>query len=170
MGGLMILVSMTMSILLWMDLSNGFIWACLFVTLGFGAIGFMDDYDKVREAVGEGRVGARPAARSSSPSPAARCGTSGTRTGHTLYLPFLKDAGLYLGLGYIVFAAFTIVGLRQCGEPDRRARRAGDDAGDHRRAGVQASSSISPATSGSPTISASTTCRARASSRCSSAR
>jgi len=38
MGGLMILTSMAMSILLWMDLSNPFVWACLFVTLGFGEI------------------------------------------------------------------------------------------------------------------------------------
>src|ERR1700741_2557645 len=41
MGGLMILTSVTLSLLLWMDLSNMFVWACLFVTLGFGAIGFL---------------------------------------------------------------------------------------------------------------------------------
>ena len=39
MGGLMILTSLTLSILLWMDLTNPFVWAVLFVTLGFGAIG-----------------------------------------------------------------------------------------------------------------------------------
>ncbi|OYW23261.1 MAG: phospho-N-acetylmuramoyl-pentapeptide-transferase, partial [Sphingomonas sp. 12-62-6] len=44
MGGLMILTSMAISILLWMDLTNPFVWACLFVTLGFGVIGFLDDY------------------------------------------------------------------------------------------------------------------------------
>ncbi len=50
MGGLMILTSLALSILIWMDLRNPFVWACLFVTLGFGAIGFLDDYDKVRKA------------------------------------------------------------------------------------------------------------------------
>src|SRR5213595_2982434 len=50
MGGLMILTSMGLSILIWMDMRNPFVWACLCVTLGFGAIGFMDDYDKVRKA------------------------------------------------------------------------------------------------------------------------
>ena len=47
MGGLMILVSLSISLLLWMDLSNRLVWAALFVTLGFGLIGFLDDYDKV---------------------------------------------------------------------------------------------------------------------------
>ena len=41
MGGLLILISVTISVLLWMDLSNPYVWACLMVTLGFGAVGFM---------------------------------------------------------------------------------------------------------------------------------
>ena len=40
---------MSISILLWMDLTNPFVWACLLVTVGFGAIGFLDDYDKVKK-------------------------------------------------------------------------------------------------------------------------
>jgi phospho-N-acetylmuramoyl-pentapeptide-transferase len=44
MGGLMILTSLSISMLLWMRLDSVFTWACLFVTLGFGAIGFADDY------------------------------------------------------------------------------------------------------------------------------
>lgn len=47
MGGLLILFAMTISTLLWADLRNGYVWAVLFVTLGYGALGFVDDYLKV---------------------------------------------------------------------------------------------------------------------------
>ena len=47
MGGLLILISVAISVLLWMDLTNVYVWACLLVTGGFGLIGFLDDYDKV---------------------------------------------------------------------------------------------------------------------------
>lgn len=47
MGGALILFAITTSTLLWADLSNRFIWIVLFVTLGYGAIGWIDDYRKV---------------------------------------------------------------------------------------------------------------------------
>ena len=47
MGGALILFGITVSTLLWADLSNRFIWVVLFVTLGYGAIGWIDDYRKV---------------------------------------------------------------------------------------------------------------------------
>ena len=47
MGGVLILISIGLSTLLWMDLSNRFVWVVLFVTLGFGWIGWVDDYRKV---------------------------------------------------------------------------------------------------------------------------
>ncbi len=47
MGGVLILLAITASTLLWMDLSNRFVWIVLLVTLGFGAIGWVDDYRKV---------------------------------------------------------------------------------------------------------------------------
>ncbi len=47
MGGVLILVSLTISTILWADLRNGFVWAVLLLTLGYGAIGFADDYLKL---------------------------------------------------------------------------------------------------------------------------
>jgi phospho-N-acetylmuramoyl-pentapeptide-transferase len=47
MGGVLILLSIAVSTLLWFDLSNRFVWIVLFVTLGFGAIGWVDDWRKV---------------------------------------------------------------------------------------------------------------------------
>ncbi len=47
MGGLIILIPLTVSSLLWADLDNAYVWAVLVVTLGFGAIGFVDDFAKV---------------------------------------------------------------------------------------------------------------------------
>jgi phospho-N-acetylmuramoyl-pentapeptide-transferase len=47
MGGILILMSIAISTLLWSDLSNRFVWAVLWVTLGFGIIGWVDDYRKV---------------------------------------------------------------------------------------------------------------------------
>ena len=47
MGGVLILIGIAISTLLWADLSNRFIWAVLWVTLGFGIVGWVDDYRKV---------------------------------------------------------------------------------------------------------------------------
>ena len=66
MGGLLILISVAISVLLWMDLTNPYVWACLLVTGGFGLIGFLDDYDKVQEGAPRRPVGQDAAARSNS--------------------------------------------------------------------------------------------------------
>ncbi|MEF9943039.1 MAG: phospho-N-acetylmuramoyl-pentapeptide-transferase, partial [Burkholderiaceae bacterium] len=47
MGGALILIAIGLSTLLWMDLSNRFVWVVLIVTLGFGWVGWVDDYRKV---------------------------------------------------------------------------------------------------------------------------
>jgi phospho-N-acetylmuramoyl-pentapeptide-transferase len=47
MGGVLILLSLSISTLLWADLRNGFVWAVLLLTLGYGAIGFVDDFLKL---------------------------------------------------------------------------------------------------------------------------
>jgi len=108
MGGLMILTSVSLSLLIWMDLSNLYVWACLFVTLGFGAIGFMDDYDKVTKASHKGVSG-----RVRLLGEFAIAGVASwmivSQSGTLLYVPFLNYPPLDLGYFYILFAAFTIV-------------------------------------------------------------
>jgi phospho-N-acetylmuramoyl-pentapeptide-transferase len=47
MGGVLVLLAICLSTLLWVDLSNRFVWIVLLVTLGFGAIGWVDDWRKV---------------------------------------------------------------------------------------------------------------------------
>ena len=47
MGGVLILISLTVATLLWADLSNGFVWVVLLITLSFGGVGFADDYLKL---------------------------------------------------------------------------------------------------------------------------
>ena len=110
MGGLMILIALTVSTLMWMDIANGFVWACLFVTLGFGAIGFVDDYDKVTKRSHKG-VSGRTRLLIEFFIAGLACTWIASRTGTTLYLPFLKDAGLELGVFYILFAAFIVTGF-----------------------------------------------------------
>src|SRR5690606_34896596 len=57
MGGLMILISLLLSMLIWMDLKSPFVWAALAVTAGFGVIGFIDDFDKVSKGNHKGLSG-----------------------------------------------------------------------------------------------------------------
>lgn len=57
MGGLMILASATFATLLWSDLSNPYVWIVLAVTLSYGAIGFYDDYLKVKRQKSSGAAG-----------------------------------------------------------------------------------------------------------------
>ncbi len=57
MGGLMFLISACVTTLLWADLSNGYVWVVLWVTLGYGAIGFGDDFLKLTKRNNKGRPG-----------------------------------------------------------------------------------------------------------------
>lgn len=57
MGGLLILISLFVSTLLWADLSNQYVWVVLFVTGGFGLVGFCDDYKKVKRQSSTGVAG-----------------------------------------------------------------------------------------------------------------
>ncbi|HEX8838844.1 MAG TPA: phospho-N-acetylmuramoyl-pentapeptide-transferase [Sphingomicrobium sp.] len=108
MGGLLILISVAISVLLWMDLTNPYVWACLLVTGGFGLIGWLDDYDKVRKAHHAGLSGKT---RLTLEFLIAGIATwLMVRTGGTaLHLPFVKETVADLGWFYILFGAFVIV-------------------------------------------------------------
>ncbi len=110
MGGLMILVALTVSLLLWMDLTSPLVWACLAVTLGFGAIGFVDDYDKVSKNSHAGLSGkVRLLLEFAVAGVASYLIVSQVST--NLYVPFFSDVEIPLGPFYYVFAAFIIVGF-----------------------------------------------------------
>ena len=108
MGGLLILISVSISVLLWMNLANPYVWACLLVTAGFGLIGWLDDYDKVKKAHHAGLSGKM---RLTLEFLIAGFATwLIVRTGGTeLHLPFVKETVANLGWFYIVFGAFVIV-------------------------------------------------------------
>jgi phospho-N-acetylmuramoyl-pentapeptide-transferase len=108
MGGLLILISLAVSTLLWMDLGNPYVWACLLVTGGFGVIGFLDDYDKVSKAHHAGISGRMRLALEFIIAGFATWLI--VRTGHSfLYLPFIQGPVMDLGWAYIAFGAFVIV-------------------------------------------------------------
>ncbi|MCP3731172.1 phospho-N-acetylmuramoyl-pentapeptide-transferase [Sphingomonas sp. MG17] len=108
MGGLMILTSLALSVFLWMDLSNPYVWACMFVTLGFGLIGFLDDYDKVRKASTAG-VSGRTRLLGEFVIAGVAAWVITQQNGTVLYVPFFSQFSVDLGPAYIAFAAFTIV-------------------------------------------------------------
>jgi phospho-N-acetylmuramoyl-pentapeptide-transferase len=114
MGGLVILSAIVVATLLWADLTNLYVWAVLFVTLGFGAIGFYDDLLKVtKNAAGNGFSGrVRLLLEAAIAGVAAyiimRIGDPGISS--ALALPFIKDYVVQLGLVFIPFAALVIVG------------------------------------------------------------
>ena len=107
MGGLMILASLSVAMLLWTDLTNRYVWACIVVTLGFGLIGFLDDYDKVTKRHHAGIPGrVRLAGEFAVAGLAAWLAVGETN----LYVPFFSDLYIPLGPFYYLFAAFVIVG------------------------------------------------------------
>jgi len=113
MGGLLILISVVLSTLLWVDLGNGYIWIVLFVLVGYGLIGFGDDYLKLTKRnpkglsgrlklYGQIAIGATAALwiMAITPEPVA--------TG--LSVPFVKDYLVQLGWFFVPVAAFVLVG------------------------------------------------------------
>ncbi|MGB1199038.1 MAG: phospho-N-acetylmuramoyl-pentapeptide-transferase [Thalassotalea sp.] len=113
MGGLLILAAIIISVVLWADLTNRYVWAVLFVVSSFGVIGFVDDYRKVIRKDSNGLIarwkyfwqtviGLAVAffLYSSAQSPNETA----------LIVPFVKDVMPQLGVLYILLAYFVIVG------------------------------------------------------------
>ena len=111
MGGLLIVFSAVVSTLLWSDLTNYFVWIMLFVIIGYGLVGFVDDYlMQVKK-------------RSKGLSARNKLGLQialALITGLLVYaspdfstqvtIPFFKNISPDFGWGYIIFSAFVIVG------------------------------------------------------------
>ncbi len=113
MGGFLILLALTVATLLWADLANPYVWIVLLVTVGFGLIGFFDDYRKLtrnshRGLSGRTKLGLEIALGAAAcvalayvnPAPLA----------NTLAVPFFKTVLLELGWAYIPFGVLVIVG------------------------------------------------------------
>ncbi len=113
MGGLMILAGAVSSTLLWANLSNVYVWAVLFVTVSFGAIGFYDDYLKVKKMSHKGFAGWQRLAIEALVSLIAAYIMSMVAepaTAHSLMIPFVKGTGIQLWYFFYIFAGFIIVG------------------------------------------------------------
>ncbi len=113
MGGLLILVSIVITVLLWANLANYYVWLLLFVLVGFGYIGFIDDYRKIVEKNSRGLpsrwkyfwqsvIGLLVAL--------ALYYLAKTPAETQLLIPFTKHLFLTLGIGFIFLAYFVIVG------------------------------------------------------------
>lgn len=110
MGGFMILLAVSLATLLWADLSNDYIWAAMVVTLGFGLIGFADDYIKVTQGTSEGISGKAKLLFQVIIAIGAVHWIGDVSGSPTLALPFFKDVLIDLGWFYLVFGAFVIIG------------------------------------------------------------
>ena len=110
MGGLLVLLALVVSVLLWSELDNRFVWILLGLTCGYGLLGFVDDYKKVREGSSAG-VSARVKLFWQT--------LLGLAVGFAIYtdpnfdaelaVPFFKDFTPNLGIFYVPLAAFIIV-------------------------------------------------------------
>lgn len=113
MGGLMILAGALVSILLWANLTNGYVWVVLMVTVAFGAIGFYDDYLKVTRMSHKGFGGKQRLVLEAIIAGVAcwmisNMGQPPFAT--SLLFPFVKGLALDLGWFFIAFGAFVVVG------------------------------------------------------------
>lgn len=111
MGGGLILMSIALATVLWSDLTNFNVWIALLLTLLFGTIGFVDDYRKVIQKNPKGLPGKQKLFWQTLIALVAAYFIYTLRdTPPVLKFPFFKDLALDLGVFFIPFAAFVIVG------------------------------------------------------------
>jgi phospho-N-acetylmuramoyl-pentapeptide-transferase len=113
MGGLMILSGMLVSTLLWANPSNPYVWVVLWVTLGFGLVGFYDDYLKVTKQThnafpGLARIGIEALIAAVACALFVQLGRGSFST--SLVLPFFKELVINFGWFYVLFAIFIVIG------------------------------------------------------------
>lgn len=113
MGGLMILAGITVATLFWANLKNPYVWIVLGVTIGFGAIGFYDDYLKVTKRTtagfgGKFRLFLEVAIAAIAAWIIMSIGKPGMSD--ALTIPFFKNVVLPLGFLFVVLGAFVITG------------------------------------------------------------
>jgi len=113
MGGLMILSGIFVSTLLWADLRNLYVWAVLFVMLGFGAIGFYDDFLKVTRSSTRGFSGkVRLLLEFVIAGVAVGCfmWIGDKPLSSSLAVPFFKDVLIYFGVFFLAVGILVVVG------------------------------------------------------------
>ncbi len=113
MGGALILVAIGFTTLLWGDLTNRYVWIVLLVTVGFGLIGWIDDYRKVVRKNSKGLPARWKLLWQSIFGLAAAVflyASAQVPQATQLVIPFFKNIIIYLGPLYIVLAYFVIVG------------------------------------------------------------
>ena len=113
MGGFLILVGLVPAVLLWADLSNQYVWVVLLVTLGFGAVGFADDYLKVSKISPQGVPGRVKLFFEFIIALGAmwwlvRIGDPAMST--AIAIPFFKSVLVQVGAFFFVFGCLVIVG------------------------------------------------------------
>ncbi len=113
MGGLMILISVTLSTLLWSDLKNQYMWIVLFVMLSFGLIGFFDDYLKLTKRNSKGLSSRKKMIGQAVFSLAAAIMIQMAATpalGSHIAVPFFKNVLIDAGILYIPFVMIVMIG------------------------------------------------------------
>ncbi|HEX6103503.1 MAG TPA: phospho-N-acetylmuramoyl-pentapeptide-transferase [Alphaproteobacteria bacterium] len=113
MGGVLILLALAISTLLWADLGNRYVWIVLWVTIGYGAIGFGDDFLKLTKRNSKGLPGRMKLALQVGIGLIAAMSimvVAPEELATELAVPFLKDVLIHLGILFVPFAALVMVG------------------------------------------------------------
>ncbi|MBA4422184.1 MAG: phospho-N-acetylmuramoyl-pentapeptide-transferase [Syntrophus sp. (in: bacteria)] len=111
MGGILIIFAVTISTLLWANLTIGYIWLVIMVMLGFGLIGFLDDYRKFTQQNSRGVPGkVRLTAEIAIALFVSLILYMKTGYNPSVTIPFFKTALPNLGWGYVLLSTFIIVG------------------------------------------------------------